>query len=216
MYIAGSLFFMEKRLAPQYLMKALRQAGLAALFSFGFVASASAEIDYRTTKVDYDVPGASLNEARVQMYEVTPIRVGAKRFGGHTASDWSWKLTYKTSGDLCAVDTVKIDLNVTITLPTWPERLYATRAERVEWDRFLRSLTRHENEHVEIIETGVQALKAKLQGLPPAKTCEALTRSAKAAALSTERQIERANTNLDADTRHGAEDGAQIMADIGG
>jgi predicted secreted Zn-dependent protease len=109
-----------------------------------------------------------------------------------------------------------VHVRATVHLPTWRPPRSADRALVARWERYTAALRRHEMGHVALAKAAGDAVLAGLAELPPGAPAALVTRAAalvtRAAALAVER-IRAAERAYDAETRHGAAQGAALLPD---
>lgn len=63
-------------------------------------------------------------------------------------TDWSQSNYATHHNDAGRVDSVHVDVIITVDMPHWVERDHAPHPEQTEWDRFLHALGTHEEGHI--------------------------------------------------------------------
>jgi predicted secreted Zn-dependent protease len=127
-----------------------------------------------------------------QTYEVNPLnpndlrrsisdqwRCGAAECAiGKTHSRTSYTYTTAmTPAGVCAVISVHVKVETTITIPHWEPPGLTSQARRTWWSQIQTKVTRHENHHVFISEDGGKAIAAALASLTT-PNCQALAQTA--------------------------------------
>jgi predicted secreted Zn-dependent protease len=152
------------------------------------------------TTTYYRVGGATAGEVRADI-----LRKGRKGWDGYT--DWylSWQFRWNHSGGHCAISSVTANLRATVILPQLDRR--PDRAWENRWTSYLRALTRHEQDHVEIARRGAREVESAIRALAPAPSCGSLESSANAAGHAVVARVRRAQDQFDRDTEHGRTQG---------
>lgn len=117
---------------------------------------------------------------------------------------WTWNPT--TRG--CEVDSGSISISMTMTLPL----LASTQGVRTDvlnrWDNFVNNTVTHETGHVKLDLQGARDFQHNLGNFPTAPGCDVIQSKLKTLFDNSFAAIDRANTDYDAQTRHGRTQGA--------
>jgi predicted secreted Zn-dependent protease len=162
----------------------------------------------RVDTLFYAVPGATPVEWQAFINEHGP----GERTPRHAAlTRWTIAPRYQLrgNGSECRPSAAFVELTVTLELPRLDDPGGARAADRAEWDRFIRHLTRHEHGHVVRAAWGASALADSLRRLR-APTCAAAGRAAGAAYREVVAQCVAAQRAYDSRTRHGARQGVNL------
>ena len=117
---------------------------------------------------------------------------------GETAWRLLWNFsTVPRSPTLCAMTSVHVKLDVTVTVPRWDPPAGTSSARRQWWFNIESSLSKHEYEHVRIAEDGAHAIASALQPLT-APDCRTLAANAETAARRAEDDMKAAQAAFDA------------------
>ena len=155
----------------------------------------------------YEVEGASEDVLLAGLRALGPRANGAEFFGLTET-----QMTYRywkdqTEDEGCRLEQIRVDLNVTITLPRWKASRIAPYRLRRSWDRFDRALRRHEDGHREIAEWSAREVYHALRSLR-APTCETVDTEAHALAMRLREVSEQRQKAYDHQTGHGRTQGA--------
>lgn len=162
-----------------------------------------AGIDIRQSVRYYEVQALTAHGLLDEIRRYGPLHEDdGERGAGHTRSGFRWSYDLATQdADHCTLDTVRVGLEMTITLPRWrpaqppPTRLAA------RWSAYASALAAHERHHRDLaIETAV-AIRDALTALPPLPCAAAGLRvdAATARILAT---MARRNRDFDQRSRH--------------
>jgi predicted secreted Zn-dependent protease len=147
---------------------------------------------------------SSMTGAQIEYYDVQAP-------GGHqgTAS-WNMSYTYRTRtapGSGCAVDSVATKLDLKVRLPRWSPPAGASPDLSTRWERYMDALRVHENGHLQTGRDLESNFKRAASGIVTAD-CGALGTALRASFDSLLRQANQRDKDYDAQTGHGATQGA--------
>lgn len=156
----------------------------------------------------YDVEGDSEAQLRAALDAHGPEDQSGERHDAYTAWHVTWRFPFSQTEEGCSTGPVTTKVRVTITLPRW--RGWADENDPLvkHWRRYLDALKEHETGHRD---TGFRAatdITEELPALPPKPTCEEAEEAANAAARAVLERHRARDTEYDAETRHGATQGA--------
>ncbi len=156
----------------------------------------------------YDVEGDTEAQLRAALDSHGPQTPDGARHDAYTAWHVTWRFPFSQSTEGCATGPVSTAVRVTITLPRW--RGYADEGDVMmqRWRHYLEALEAHESGHRE---TGFRAatdINEALPSLPPRPTCEEAEEAANTAARALLEHYRARDTDYDAETHHGATQGA--------
>lgn len=157
---------------------------------------AEAVIDY------YDIHGDTEDELRLELDRLGPLTDDGHRWDARTEWYIAWRWSKNLDGT-CRLSEATVSYEITVTLPRWSPPAEASAELVAKWQRYFRSLVTHERGHVAIVLNYVPQVRAAVQG---AASCEAANEAAQAV-LATVRQK---NAQYDAETQHGATQGARF------
>jgi predicted secreted Zn-dependent protease len=180
--------------------------GVAARVVPGEPGGPTPDLKLSTTFRYYTITGATGQQLRQQMDQRGPVSDG-KRWAGLTEQQYRWEVRYTTAPNRCAVQSVTISVQTTITLPRWEPPPAASPELRQEWIRFINALALHEDGHRQIGLTGIRQLREQARALSPAPACQALSAALEQAAKETSDWIRRENIRYDQETDHGRTQG---------
>jgi len=115
-------------------------------------------------------------------------------------TEWFPRYDYEATGEV--VSSAAVAIEIRIKMPEWTGYSTATDAERIEWDRFLAALQRHEQGHVELVVEHLSDVDELLIG----KSIESAKQSWKSALVT----LKTASRTYDQETDHGRKQGAII------
>ena len=147
---------------------------------------------------------AALDGVAVEYYDVAAP-------AGHPGTA-SWNLSYKYTARVpseggCAVQTITTALDLKLRMPRWTPASDASAALVSRWQRYLGALEAHEQGHLQHGRDFERAFLAASRGLRAA-SCDALSALLRARFDELLEQARRRDADYDAQTRHGATQGA--------
>ena len=123
----------------------------------------------------------------------------------------NWHFRWWEEGDgRCRITGNRTRLSAEITLPRLTT---ADPAVRQRFDRYLTALKDHEMEHVRIARDAAQRIDRGILALPTMPSCRQLEQAANDLGQRLLRQATDAEREMDRLTRHGASQGASLLAD---
>ncbi|MDP1825862.1 MAG: DUF922 domain-containing protein [Archangium sp.] len=151
----------------------------------------------------YDIEGDTEAELRAQL-----DARGPEGHDAYTAWHVTWKFPFLQTEEGCTTGPVTTAVRVNVTLPRWKAPADERDPLVRRWRRYLDALKEHESGHRE---TGFRAatdITETLPALPPKPTCEEAEEAANAAAREVLERYRAGDLTYDAETRHGATQGA--------
>jgi predicted secreted Zn-dependent protease len=142
----------------------------------------------------YIVEGANEDEMRAYMNAVRP--------GDYDAlTEWQFQWFVPDDGNgSCNLDGVTVEYTITVIFPQWTPSAEATAALIQKWNGYIDALALHESGHVERVVPHVPDLVNDIK----ASTCESFNEAGQAWL----NDIDQLNSDYDAETNHGATQGA--------
>lgn len=157
------------------------------------------DVTVRTLK--YPVRGRSGLELRESL-----LRRGREMEGevAHGWTEWSVDVgyAYERTGDRCRLTRPDVDLRITVHVPRWSPPTGVAGSTVVRWNRYVRGIRRHEEEHVRIAREAADAVYRGLDSLPPGD-CGSLRRRVDGLADSVLGAARRRQDRFDRVTDHG-------------
>jgi predicted secreted Zn-dependent protease len=155
----------------------------------------------------YDVEGDTEAQLRASLDARGPESDG-RRHDAYTTWHVMWNFPFAESADGCSTGPISTTVQVIITLPRW--RGYADESDPLvkRWRDYLDALKRHESGHRNTAFQAATDIAETLPSLPPRATCEAAEEAANAEAQGVLARYRTAEQSYDAETRHGATQGA--------
>jgi predicted secreted Zn-dependent protease len=168
----------------------------------------------RVVEASYPVLGASLEELARAMAMLAPRRAGT-RFTAYT--DWtiSWRYRGVAAKGGFVVAEVEVYAVATVTLPRWRPLRSVAPAIVARWECFVDALRRHEAGHLAIVARTEDAVRAAIVDVGVQADLEGLAQAVDAAAREAVRRAREEDRAYDAETRHGAAQGAAFTAQEG-
>jgi predicted secreted Zn-dependent protease len=155
----------------------------------------------------YDVEGDSEAELRASLDARGPENDGA-RHDAYTAWYVNWRFPFQQSDEGCSTGPVTTTVRVTITLPRWRGYQDEHVPLMKRWRRYLDALKEHESGHRDTGFRAASEITEQLEALPPRPTCAESEAAANAAAVKVLERFRAVDADYDAETRHGATQGA--------
>ena len=155
----------------------------------------------------YPVRGETEREILASLRANGPSTNG-QSFFGLTASESSYHLQPRMQRATCVAEDARVELAVTITLPSWDAPDDAPYKLKRDWARFETALKRHEDGHRDIAVQGAEAIRDALRGFRRA-SCREVQFEARQRADRIALETEEAHNRYDEQTDHGRTQGAQ-------
>lgn len=123
----------------------------------------------------FRIGGRTAEDLDRELEKHGPItRATGHRHPGATEIKFGGDVTYVEKGGQCAVGGTRVTLRTRIMLPRWSNRGKASSDLGFIWDTLSADIKRHEERHAEIARNHARQLERELEGLRPARTCDAL------------------------------------------
>jgi predicted secreted Zn-dependent protease len=160
----------------------------------------------------YDIDGTSAGALREGIRRLGPKDASGTSLDALTV--WNLQWTYKTVpvsavDSSCALQDLKVTLDVTVTLPRWTPPASASASLRESWRTYLQHVRVHEAGHRAIAERNAADLYRALLGLRAA-TCAQLDSQASRTGEDTVADGRARNRAYDAETKHGQTQGVVL------
>ena len=175
--------------------------GLLMLLALAQINVARAEV--REHLALYTVEGRDMSELRRELDRRGPRDSDGTVFHGHTQWEFGWQTELEASEDGCRLSGYRLDVDITITLPTWPGREAAPSKVAGQWDQYLATLSSHEDGHRDLVLEGYHSAGKLLAGSPSAPDCHSLTKRIEREMQRELARIDRASERFDQTTNHG-------------
>jgi predicted secreted Zn-dependent protease len=153
----------------------------------------------------YPVRGESVGEVRRAIAAGRPSNADGHRFDAITFWHLDWHLDRVGEKDGCRPGGVTVSLSLSMTFPDLAGVPEPTRAA---FAGFLSGLRRHEEGHLRIDRGIALSVAEAIRAVPAEQSCEELDAAAKRAADKAMDEGRQRNADYDAQTRHGAAQGA--------
>ena len=160
----------------------------------------------------YQVYGNTAAQIHAQVKQCAPNggseAGGGDEFAAETGYRLTWQYDTTTDGSgVCDVANVKVGLHLNMVLPAWQATASASNGLNAAWQNYISSLVTHENGHAAIDQQYAGQLLNDLQAYP-ATDCGSIAASIQAKANADIAALTAANNAYDAQTNHGATQGA--------
>ncbi len=169
-----------------------------------------AEPDLRETIERYEIRGSTAKELKEQMKRLGP-RKGDRVYDAYTKWKVAWTYAFVTREGKCAISSIDVSVEFTITLPQWNHLEVDADPGLVErWEQFLSAVEAHESEHRRLgLEAAIQ-VEQRVSGLEARTTCDGLDDAIHTAARGVIDGYRETERRFDEDTRHGKTAGARL------
>jgi predicted secreted Zn-dependent protease len=154
----------------------------------------------------YDVHGATARELVAQMRQLGPKTETGASFFGETQSPMRWQWSTRSNGQSCTANGVSVYIRSEITLPRWMPPPDAPPALVEQWKQFLAALETHEIGHKDISARAARDVLTAVRRLDT--MCSSFSAEAKRVTDGIVARLKVEQTTYDAQTRHGATQGA--------
>lgn len=122
------------------------------------------------------------------------------------AGETTWNPTYQvTPDDSGQIVNATVEVQITVTMPSWPGASKLGAADKAKWDNFIQALEAHEQGHVDLVKNKLNDLGQGLLGKTSAE--------ADAAFQAALQDLQSASDDYDAQTDHGRKTGTTIDLD---
>ena len=150
----------------------------------------------------YKVSGKTLMDVSAS------LKAQEAKIGGTAVTRFKWNYKYQIAGQgtQYKVQGVVVDTVITVVMPEWTGYSAAAPCMRQSWDRMVKSLRSHENQHVEKGRGVDGDVKAALLAVPTQTSIEAVKAVATKAANAVIARNNVIQKKFDADTDHGRKD----------
>jgi len=156
----------------------------------------------------YDVEGDTEGQLRSELDRRGPEDTDGVRHDAYTSWQVTWRFPFAQSEEGCSTGPVTTSVRVTITLPRWHGWADESVPLVRHWRRYLDALKVHETGHRDTGFRAANDITEELSALPPKPTCDEAELAANTAAAAVLERYRAVDTEYDADTRHGASQGA--------
>lgn len=188
----------------------LARLTIGAILAFATCAASGATSPYVDSRVvTYPVFGETIADIQRSIAGSAPSRSGDAYYAGVTK--WSLTANYDLipTENGCLLDNGEVYLRLRIHLPALSQKPRSAAVER-EWRRFFNALNAHEALHAQNAHRAAVTLFAKINGTRTDVTCSRARVIAEQATQTLIERISAYDKDLDAQTRHGATQGAYL------
>lgn len=149
----------------------------------------------------YDISGSTESELRAQLDALSPV--GYDNYKGDATTNWyiGWNWPGYGTSD-CDLTQTEVTYSVKVTMPRWKSPADADPQLVNKWNNYVQALALHETGHVNFVVQNYQSVKTAIQNA----TCD----TAEAAAQAALEPIRQMDIDYDAETGHGATQGARF------
>lgn len=131
-----------------------------------------------------------------------------KKYDSLTTWHVKWDYGYDRGPQACAADSFRVTVEILFRYPKWVRTGNASPALVEKWDRYMESLTLHENGHRDLVVQAATELSRAVAELPPSATCADLDRTVRTLCSVRIGKLKKDEKVYDATTRHGVTQGA--------
>lgn len=159
----------------------------------------------------YQIYGYNAAQARQQITQCAPrLSSGNDDFTGYTSYRLNWLYNYGDNGSgQCTLSNIKIGMHIGEVLPALQLSQYADSGFAAKWQAFVPALDTHEHGHIALDEQYASKILSDLQSFP-ASDCGTISQAATNLISSDIAVLDQANSTYDAQTNHGATQGALL------
>ena len=160
------------------------------------------EVDIaNATIIYYDISGNTENELRQQLDKLSPR--GYDNFKGDATTNWRINWTWDGYGNSnCDLTSAEVTYSIEVTMPRWESPQDASPELITKWNNYIQALTEHEKGHVDFVVENYMSVETAIKNA----TCDTAESAAQAALLP----IRQYDIDYDAETNHGATQGARF------
>jgi predicted secreted Zn-dependent protease len=156
----------------------------------------------------YEIRGNSEKDLRKSMCQNGCTWDDGRTYDSVTSWYWSWDYGSGYASQACSTDDFSITIEITSRYPKWVRTGEAPQPLVEKWDDYMKNLVMHENGHRDkVVDVGAE-FSAAVARLPRALSCADLDRQVRALSNELMAQLNAAQREYDADTNHGAKQGA--------
>jgi predicted secreted Zn-dependent protease len=168
---------------------------------------------YRSPKVIerneyYEIRGSSEKDLRREMCQNGCTWDDGRTYDSVTSWYWTWDYGTDRTAQTCSVDDFSVILEITSRYPKWVRIGEAPQQLLDKWDGYMKYLTFHEQGHRDKVVDAAAAFSDAVARLPRALNCADLDRQVQVLSSEMMAQLNEAQQEYDADTNHGATQGA--------
>lgn len=154
----------------------LAAAFIAGLILGSLAVPAAAGNKARVKTTYYTVTGRSAERLEQQLALRGPMMHDRRRALASAHLKFDPVVRYGREGRRCSVQSVRVDVDATLTLPKWRERTRVSGELARYWDSFSSFARKHEETHVRIAEAHAVEMERAIRALKPTRTCHTLTK----------------------------------------
>jgi predicted secreted Zn-dependent protease len=165
-------------------------------------------VSVRTSLRKYTITAASLRDIRRELAR-GPATFDGRRWAGVTNTYIRWNYQYRVGSGSCRLQSPRVELTVTITMPEWLPEGESDEDTKVWWHRYHAALFEHELGHGRIGIDAARRVARELDRGASGATCQELGLRVNARAEAILADLRKQQAAYDAETRHG---GNQISA----
>ena len=120
----------------------------------------------------YAVEGSDASSIRESL-DRGAQQLEGRRGWGATHWDIRWRAQWASTGPLCRVTEVDVQLRIEVVLPRWEPSRGAGEGLARDWQALVAALSRHEAGHVDIASAAARAVRAAISRVT-ARTCDGM------------------------------------------
>jgi predicted secreted Zn-dependent protease len=163
--------------------------------TLGEVTIPNAKMEY------YDIAGATEGDLRAEMNVKGPV--GYDGYKGDATTKWFIRWTWPGFGTFfCTLNAASVSYQITVIFPRWKPPANEPPALITKWTNYASAVAEHEKGHVDFVVANYPSVLTAIQRA----TCE----TAEAAAQAALQPIRQHDIDYDAETNHGATQGARF------
>jgi predicted secreted Zn-dependent protease len=156
----------------------------------------------------YEVRGNSEKDLRHQMCQNGCTWDDGRKYDSVTNWYWTWEYGTEHASPACSADDFSVTIEVTFRLPKWVRTDEAPRPLVDKWDGYMKHLTLHEQGHRDRAVDAAAEFSRAVARLPRSLSCADRDQQVRTLSSEIMAQLNTAQQEYDADTSHGATQGA--------
>jgi predicted secreted Zn-dependent protease len=156
----------------------------------------------------YEIRGSSEKALRKQMCQNGCTWEDGRKYDSVTSWYWKWGYGTDSASQTCSADDFSITLEIISRYPKWVRTGEAPQPLVDKWDGYMKNLTMHENGHRDMVVDAAAQFYGAVANLPRALSCADRDRQVRTLSTELMARLNAAQQKYDADTNHGATQGA--------
>jgi len=164
------------------------------------------EVSFKTTY--YSIYGETESYLRAEMDAKGHLSDNGERYDGYTNWNIAWNYPYSQTSQGCSSGPISVSVSVEMILPKWENFDSGPESLKSKWNTYISSLTLHENGHKDIAYAGGEEIYNTLSSYGSYSSCNELEAQLDQKGESIRDKVDQDSEAYDAQTNHGATQGA--------